>query len=492
LPAPSAKAKLEVTTMLDAHRPRHASSTRLAWLVCLVLCACQDAGQGQPTPSALLPQRPGSSVIVVSFDALRPDALGAYGRDLDVSPRIDAFAREALVFENAYSVAPKTPTSFAAVFTGRHPTRVFIDWRLARVPTLASLFADAGYRTAAFLDNPQLAAARGFDRGFTHYRSYAGENDARVVRDALGWLERHVDDPIFLWIHLIDPHAPWLARPGASHLYRDDYRGRFEQRAAQLLVVEDEAELARVRSLYDGEIHAADRLFGLFVDGLRRLGLYDEAIVVVTSDHGEEFMEHGHVQHGWLTDENVRIPLLVRHPDSARGQRITLRVSNLDLLPMLGHAAGLSLPTGLDGTVPLRATGQRAEPLLFVANTDPRILAASILDRNMKLIVHCGRRTDRELYDLAADPGERHDLSLEQPARADALEQALLRELGVARCEDLALGPPGGETERRDLGREELDALEALGYLESEFEIEVELESKLEGDANAQAGKAAP
>jgi arylsulfatase A-like enzyme len=451
--------------MPDAPRSRPGSSTRAAWLICLVLCACQDPLQEPDAASALLPPRPGSPVVVVSFDALRPDALGVYGRALDISPRIDAFAREALVFENAYSVAPKTPTSFAAFFTGRHPARVFVDWRLAPVPTLAGLFADAGYRTAAFANNPQLARARGFDRGFAHYRSYTGDDDARVVRDALAWLERHSDDPIFLWVHLIDPHAPWVARPGASHLYRDDYRGRFEQRAAQLLAVEDAAELARVRSLYDGEIHTVDRLFGRLIDGLRRLGLYDEAIVVVTSDHGEEFMEHGHVQHGWLTEENVRIPLLVRHPDAPRGQRITLRVSNLDLMPMLGHAVGIPLPAGLDGGVPGQA-GANAEPLTFVANTDPRILAASILDGDTKLIVHCGRRSDRELYDLAVDPGERHDLSRQRPARVEALEQALLRRLGVARCEDLALGSPGGEAERRDLRREELDALEALGYLE--------------------------
>jgi arylsulfatase A-like enzyme len=175
-------------------------------------------------------------------------------------------------------------------------------------------------------------------------------------------------------------------------------------------------------------------------------------------------MEHGHVQHGWLTEENVRIPLLVRHPDAPRGQRITLRVSNLDLMPMLAHAVGIPLPAGLDGGVPGQA-GANAEPLTFVANTDPRILAASILDGDTKLIVHCGLRSDRELYDLAADPGERHDLSQQRPERVEALEQALLRRLGVARCEDLALGSPGGEAERRDLRREELDALEALGYL---------------------------
>lgn len=447
-------------------RHPHGLETRLALLLVTVASAWGCGESPHEGVAALLPPRPGSHVIVVSFDALRPDALGVYGYDRETSPNLDAFAREAVVFENAYSAAPKTPTSFAAAFTGRHPTDAFRNWRLVEHPTLAELFRDAGYRTAAFANNPQLVAERGFGRGFETYRVDPAHDDVRLVRDAMAWLAEARGDPLFLWLHLIDPHAPWVAREGSTHLYRDDYRGPYGERAARLLVLEDPVELRRVRSLYDGEIHAADALFGELIDALRRLAIWDDAIVIFTSDHGEEFMEHGHLQHGRLTEENVRIPMIVRHPAHDAPSRTGLRVSNLDLLPTLARLAGLEAPPELDGRSWLSAD-PKARAHLAVANTDPWILAASIVVDEKKLIVHCGDRRDRDLYDLASDPGEQHDLAQTRPELAARLEARLLEELGVARCADIAVEREGsGPGRTRGLTPFQIEVLKKLGYLD--------------------------
>ena len=436
-------------------------------------------GQGQEGPTHLadlLTTRPGADVIVVSFDALRPDALGAYGYSRETSPHIDAFAREGLLFENAYSVAPKTPTSFAAAFTGRYSTSVFRDWRLTTDRTLAAAFATAGYRTAAFANNPQLSAQRGFDRGFETYRVHPASADARVVDDATAWLAARRGQKLFVWIHLLDPHAPWERHEGSSHLYQAGYRGRFEQRAARLLSLDDPAELARVRSLYDGEIYFADRLFGELLERLRALDLYEDSILVLTSDHGEEFMEHGHLQHGWLTQENLRIPLLIRHPGLRGGERHALRVSNLDLMPTLLALVGIDPPEGIDGRNLLEVEGGagggvESATLAAVANTERKRNSASILRGDTKLIVHCQGKRRRELYDLERDPGERDDLAAERRQQADALEAELWQLLGLRGCRDLPLSAArAAETEEtgetRDLAPETIEALEDLGYLE--------------------------
>jgi arylsulfatase A-like enzyme len=188
--------------------------------------------------------------------------------------------------------------------------------------------------------------------------------------------------------------------------------------------------------------------------------------VVVTSDHGEEFMEHGHVQHGWLTEENVRVPLMIRHPGVEGGVRVEARVSHFDLLPTLAALVGLPVPPGLDGRSWLEPLPM-GRSLVAVANTDDALLAASLTEGRMKLIVHCGRRQSPELYDLVADPRERSNLAADRPQQVVRLAAELWRRLDVAGCESLAMTPPGRSGDAtRGLANDQKEALEALGYLE--------------------------
>ncbi len=439
-------------------------------LVALALCsvvACDDSlKKAENDVVWLLPPRPGSHVVVISFDALRSDALGSYGYPRATSPHIDAFAAEAVQFDESYAVAPETPTSFAGAFTGRFPNRDFRDWRLISDQTLAALFREAGYQTAAFLNNPQLVDKRGFAQGFDSYSFYTMVEDEQVVNDVGRFLEQERDHPLFMWIHLIDPHSPWVKRDTALHLYDEGYEGSFEERVEGLLFIADPQELTRARSLYDGEIFTSDLLFGRIIELLRTSGVLSEAFVVLTSDHGEEFMEHGRLQHGQLTEENVRIPLLIRHPVNHEGARVSRRASNIDLLPTLAALVGIEPPEGLDGRSLLLAHDPDAA-IVAIANTEDRNRAASIFVQNLKLIVHCGDRRESELFDLVSDPGERENLAAARPTDATTLETRLWSTLDVEGCDALDMkSGPGHARETRGLREEEVEALKALGYLE--------------------------
>ncbi len=418
-------------------------------VVAAALHACSDRA----------PERP--SVVVVSFDALRADAISPYGAPALLTPHMQAFADAGTRFEAAYSPTAKTPSSFAAYLTGRHATDALVDWKLpADTPTLAERFDAEGYATAAFFNNPALQAGRGFARGFDTFEMFKGADDAQVVQRALAWLDA-APEPFLLWVHLIDPHTPWLPHAEARAFYDDP--GTFDAGPMPpLMVLNDPAQLARAHDLYRGEVHRSDRLFGELLSKLDALRVEDRTIVLLTSDHGEEMMEHGMLQHGALTEENIAVPVLVRAPGRAGGQTRPLW-RGVDLLPTLLALAGLDAQAGLDG---VDALSETPEAVIAVAHTNRRKQSASIRVGDDKLIVVCLRDgpTRRTLYDLARDPDERFDLSKQEPARADALEARLWADLRRDGCDALPM--------RRDVAPDvpaaDRAALEALGYIGAE------------------------
>ena len=405
------------------------------------------------------------SVLVVSFDALRADALGPSDDGPTATPHLDDFAGQATRFVRAYSPSAKTPSSFAAYFTGRHATDALVDWHLpVDGSTLAETFLRSGHATAAFLNNPALRAERGFGRGFEHFEVTRAIDDAIVVDHALAWLET-TRQPFFLWLHLIDPHTPWVPHAESVQFYRQGEATLQAGPMLPLLVLEDEAAMERARDLYRGEVHRVDRLFGEVLGRLESLGLSENTIVLVTSDHGEEMMEHGQLQHGALTEENIAIPVLLRVPGQRTArQRDTWR--GIDLRPTLLALAGISHPDEVDEVDGVDALAQSPEEVVAVAHTSRQRQAASIRVGDDKLIVECeqGAASSRALYDLASDPDERIDRSHQAPARADALEARLWAAIRRQGCADLPM--PRGIAPQ--LGREDRAALEALGYVGAE------------------------
>lgn len=427
-----------------------------------------DPGQEFLAPSpieGLLPPARDLNVLIVSFDALRADHLGTYGWEGPVSPRIDAFADTSLVFESAYAAAPVTPTSFAAAFSGLWPFRIFRGWTFTAEDTLAGSFSAAGFLTAAILNNVQLVRERGFGRGFDLYRVQPEQNksDEEILAETLDWLRGRQESRFFLWVHFLNPHAPYERREIAENLYSPGYSGEYLETTGGRFETDDPADIERIHELYVGEVRYIDDLFGRFLDGLDALGLLDTTVVVLTSDHGEEFMERGVFQHHHLSQETLHVPLIIHHPRGAPA-RIDLPVSHVDLYPTLAGLIGQPLPGELDG-IDLGQPLPQVRSLVSVAMTAGDYQAVSLVYDGYKLILSCRPETAVELYDLRQDPGEQEDLS--RSHRREAAEQArrLQREIGADPCTTLDRAV-AGKSPIAGLRHRTIEALRSLGYLD--------------------------
>ncbi len=328
-----------------------------AWL-CMVAAGCSERiDDGRP------------SVLLITIDTLRADHLHSYGLPLENSPNLDALAAQGVLFERAIAAASATGPSHASIMTARYPREHTIghgngSTRLERDPTLAEIFSDAGYRTAAFVGNLVLERRTGFDRGFEHYddefdrhernrKSYERIAENTTAR-ALGWLREVGDEPWFLWVHYQDPHGPYSPPK--------EYQGRFnvapEPDEAPLPDLEGNTDkggipayqklegltrLSEYRSRYIDEIFYTDLWIGKLlaaVDARPR-----RPIVMLTADHGESMGEHDrYFVHFWTTTpENVHVPMILRAPGITPDRRSRI-VSHVDILPTLVELAGLEAP----------------------------------------------------------------------------------------------------------------------------------------------------
>lgn len=295
------------------------------------------------------------SLVLVSLDTVRADHLSLYGYGRPTSPELERFARGAHVFTRAYSSSSWTLPSTATLLTGLLPTQhgaLTVRTRLGPdVPTVARRLQAAGYRTAAVTDGGFAGFGWGLERGFQRYDVtpgaawQAGAKDARRIFDgAAAWVRRNRHEPFFLFVHTYEAHQPYLNREGfADPFLEPDERGRsWRVQAKPHEDPPDEDGLRRMVALYDGEIARADRYLGELLDVLAR-ELGDRVAVVVTSDHGEEFLEHGDLEHGFgkVFDPNVRVPLVVKAPGAESGRRLDVPVTGLDVAPTLLGLAGL-------------------------------------------------------------------------------------------------------------------------------------------------------
>lgn len=430
-------------------------------LLSLLLASCKREGE----LASALPPAPGMNVLVISFDALRADALGLYGYNRETSPNLDAFAQEALVFESAYASAPVTPTSFASAFTGLYPYKVFLGWQMVPTTTLADVMTAAGYNTFALLNNVQLVAERHFDKGFVHYETGPWK-DLDLLEAAKSRLDDAVagDKPFFGWVHFISPHTPYEYRELSAHLAPPQEEGRFAQAVPGSFEIETEAELKRARDLYDGEVFFADHLFGAMIDHLEALGALEDTIIIVTADHGEEFMDHGQVQHNALYEELVRIPMLIRHPSSLAGSRTEVPFVNTDLLPTIAAITGAKAPENLDG-VNLRGPVDANRHRIVTAMTNSNRYEVLSERGGEKLIQTCTPEYREELYDLAADPAEQKNIILDDPGLANQLADLLENQLGKEPCALIRAANQGKAPEDL-LSAEQIEELKSLGYIQ--------------------------
>lgn len=433
----------------------------IGFILSIFLSAC-----GKETGlSKQLPEAPGMNVLVISFDALRADALGLYGYTRETSPNLDRFAGEAVVFENAYVASPVTPTSFSAAFTGLYPYKTFIGWKLAATTTLASTMKDAGYQTFGLMNNVQVVSERHFNLGFDHYDTGPWEDEdlAQVAMSKIDEVAKS-DQPFFGWVHFISPHTPYHYRDISAHLAGPMTEGRFAEQVPGSFEIESPEELQRARDLYDAEIFFADHLFGQLLAHLEGSGLLENTLVIVTADHGEEFMDHGQLQHNALYEELVRVPFLWRHPGNPDGTRVEAPVMNVDLLPTIAAITGATAPQQLDG-VNLRESldPERHRVVVGMTNKNRREILSEQAGR--KLMQICTPEYREELYDLSSDPLEQENIILDQPAMANALADLLLSATGSEPCAMIQNANRGKAPEDL-LSKEQIEELKSLGYIQ--------------------------
>ncbi|MBE9548764.1 MAG: sulfatase [Proteobacteria bacterium] len=443
------------------------SSLMLLLFSVILLTACK-----QPLPQVQVETRAGLkevfqadyNVLVVSFDALRADTLGVYGYSRPVSPNIDHFAESSLVFDNAHSAAQSTPTSFAAAWTGRLPLRVFRGWKLIDRETLAAAFLEAGFVTAGFTDNQQLLPERGFSTGFQTYVLQTEGNDDKLLQASLDWLQLNHEKKFFAWFHFLSPHTPYDYREMATDFYEPGYKGRFKKSAKGHFEINSPAELKRARDLYDGEVFYADSIFQSIREQLQALGIDKRTIIVLTSDHGEEFMDHGGLQHNSVYEEVLRIPLIISHPGMNSGKRTDINYSNVDLYKTLLAIVGIDTDKITDGINLLNRVPQR-RPILATAMTAKLKRQFGMLMENDKYQLDCMPESSERLFDLQNDTKELNDLALDFPEKLEQLYQTLEIIVGKDPCSVMQKATAGKSIES-DLSEEQMERLKSLGYIQ--------------------------
>jgi len=435
------------------------------WLLALMMCAgCgseRSAGRKGDLRS-FVPVEQGVNIIVVSFDALRVDALGVYNNRSHASPTIDAFAANSLIFDQAHSTAQSTPTSFAAVFSGKLPFRSFLKWKLTSDQTLAGYMRQKGYLTSFITDNVQINKERHFDQGFDNFEVVESSDDEDMLPKVLASIDQNKGEKFFSWFHFLSPHAPYDYHEGAKQFYDPDYNGRFKQTVPVKYTLESPEEIQYVRQLYDGEVFYADQIFAKVMAAIQASCLLEKTVIIITSDHGEEFLEHGGTEHDSLFDEVLRIPLIVKHPHALRSGRTDMPYANVDFFPTVTGILGIPYASPLDG-VDLGEANLDGKKLVATAMTKSEKFEASIRQGQGKLIQSCTPKKQKQAFDLSHDTLEKVDLG-ETHSLTKELAAQLRIEMGDDPCRIIEASVQG-VAPSDGLSKEQVQQLKSLGYI---------------------------
>ena len=399
----------------------------------------------------------GLNVLVITLDTTRTDALGLYGNAHAVSPRIDELGRTGLVFDACYTPVPLTLPAHCSLFTGRYPIAHQVRNNGTYVlqpsePTMAGVFKERGYDTAAFVASFTVAAKFGLGRGFDIYdedfetgeavQNYTAEITAdRVAEKFLRWLETRKGGKFFSWVHFYDPHAPYLPHPEAGP-----------------------AGDGSPWSLYEGEVRFVDGQVGRIVSALKEKGLYETTLIVIVGDHGEAFGEHKEEGHGiFCYEESLRVPLVLHNPRLFPApRRVAGRLGLVDVMPGLLELVKMPAPPALQGrSFRLLLDGREKErreiyfESLFGREEYGWAPLFGLIDGSFKYI----SLPDAELYDVDADRRETRNLAAGMEEAARVMDRKL-----AAFVERTA---SGAGPLRRELSASDVKKLTSLGYVSS-------------------------
>jgi arylsulfatase A-like enzyme len=292
-------------------------------------------------------------IILISLDTLRADHLGSYGYHRNTSPSIDAFAKKNIVFDQAVVQSPWTLPSHMSIMTSLYPTfhgvRKYDNYLADEQITLAELLKEGGYQTAAFTDGGFVSVKFGFKQGFDTYEDKQ-VGIANTLPRVRKWLEANHSRPFFLFIHCYDIHGPYNPPPPYNTIFHDfTYTGTLVPSNETLKAANEDKlmisteDLRHFMAFYDGGIRYTDEKIGEFLSYLKDVGLYDQSLIIITSDHGEEFKEHNSLGHTQLYYRpNLHVPLIMHIPNyPPKEVRIRDLVQSIDLLPTILDVAGL-------------------------------------------------------------------------------------------------------------------------------------------------------
>jgi arylsulfatase len=435
----------------------------------IAVLGCRARGETSP---------PRPSVVLITLDTTRADHLGCYGYRRRTSPNLDRLAAESRLHTRAVATSSWTLPAHASLFTGKletshgagyHPDGplslasavpgppAWKRYRARGLPesetTLAEILKRAGYATGAVVAGPWLKRPFGLAQGFDfydddHIDSSDGRRAESVTAAALRWLERTPSRPVFLFLNYYDPHGPY----GPP----DPFLRRFLP--AGVDPPGDGIPTGEtLAALYDAEILYMDHHLGALLDGVRSIGLYQNALIVVTADHGELLGEHGEIGHGQtLTEPELRIPLIVKPPGRNAPSRNDAPVQLTDILPIVLHETNLDVPASIQGGLPPRRGHPVVAEVYPLGFDSPRGHWRALFDRDWKLLWN--DRSPPRLFDLASDPGEDRDLARREVDRTVRMSRLLDAYL-------VSLPRPGDAGPPRALDRETQEALRSLGYV---------------------------
>lgn len=429
------------------------------------------------------------NIVIIVVDTLRQDRVGCYGYRRNTTPNIDRLAQEGILFRNAVSSAPWTSPSIGTLLTSQHPCVLGISDKFepidSRFPLISQMLKKYGYATYGIVSHTLVSANLGFGRGFDKYdetsiRGHGGISSPRVTNKAISFLrdfsvQEGFNRPFFLFLHYFDPHYHYVLHK--RYNYYPSYSGKIKNgNILELLRMRDSIssdDIKYLLALYDSEIAFTDEGIGMLSDELKNLGFYDNSMIILTSDHGEEFMERGWIGHTiTLHEELLRVPLIIKTP-GCQHRTIDSQVGLIDIVPTIYQYLGLKIPDGLEGealdldpgaqiksrpvfsetfmTMPLDILYEDVEPIAF----------RSVTLRDWKLI-YDERKQTKQVYNLYEDPHERNNLfgqNIEQDRKLQAL---LMRWIKYT----LKKQKPGPDRDSSDLFTpEQRKHLESLGYL---------------------------
>ncbi len=447
----------------------------------------------------------GPNVVLITLESLRTDHVGAYGGasrsrpEVPVTPGIDAFARQATLYEDAHAVTSWTLPSHASLFTGLYPSAHQTDGPIDRLddsyPTLAETLAEHGYQTAGVVSGPYLRRTHNLQQGFQLYdASISSLTNALAHADVTNprmeaALRRFIDEerdperPFLLFAYFWDPHFDFLppapydqmfVGPDCEAIDVTDF-----DRSPAIHSGMSPGQLAYLLSQYAGELRWTDDHVGRFFQLLAERGLWDDTLVILTADHGEEFFDHGAKGHkNNVYGETVRVPLIIKYPQQKRGRREARLVSLVDIVPTVLDVTGAAASFPVDGRSLREAPGSVDRSIYYEllgvqyyrgpdGSTFPRSKRwYGVRQGDFKLVWSepgaGGEGRSYELFNVRDDPGERVDLSARKPERKRALERSFGEGMERARRTAKRYRRGGKAT----WTEEEKASLRALGYLE--------------------------